>query len=188
MPFRGAGPFGFLEPSTQEAVMIGPTMPRQQPGGTPRDRSDSESALMERTAREVAENPEVVRELEADVFVAGFCVACGDAPALFATPYYFSPCRRCLAKRMRRLLATRDGLPWWVTYLAWTCEREIAQKDARAERGPTADFEPLNACAACGKLITLKESRYWFGKNMERRSSPPYCVACCEQLRAEAES
>ena len=167
--------------------MIGPTLPRQQPAGIPEAWPKCRSDDLERLAREVAENPDVERELRADVFVGDFCVVCGDAPALFATPYYFSPCRRCLAKRMRHLLATRDGLPWWVTYLAWTCEREISRQDAQAERGPTVEFEPLHACAECGKLITREESRYWFGKDLERQSSPAYCVSCVERLRATGE-
>ena len=137
----------------------------------------------ESMAREVEENPDIARELFADEFAADFCVVCGDGAALYATPVWFSPCRRCLAKRMRALMERRDDLPWWVSYLADNCQRAVDLEDQKALAGPTVTFEPFAGCVACKKLMPEEDARYWYGTNNELPVAYSRCVPCYEDLR-----
>jgi len=110
-------------------------------------------------ARYVESHPAVKAELLADRFVGRFCVACSSRGALFATPIWFVPCPRCLAARMRRLLESREDLPWWVEYLAEQCELTVVSMERDERSALSVEFDPLLTCHRCGRLIPKEKVR-----------------------------
>jgi hypothetical protein len=133
----------------------------------------------EAMASYVERHPALKAELLADRFAGRFCVACSGRGALFATPIWFVPCPRCLAARMRRLMESREDLPWWVEYLADQCERTVVSMEREERSALSVEFDPLLTCHRCGRLIPKDKARYVFpgGKGPGR----PHCQECMER-------
>lgn len=127
-------------------------------------------------ARHVERHPALKAELLADRFAGRFCVACSGRGALFATPIWFVPCPRCLAARMRRLLGSREDLPWWVEYLAEACERTVVSMELKERSALSVEFDPFLTCHRCGRLIPKDKARYVFPEGTSL--GHPHCQEC----------
>jgi hypothetical protein len=127
-------------------------------------------------AREADQDPDIKAQLLADEFAGPYCVRCSSAPTLLATPFMFMPCPRCLGERMRRLMARRDDLPWWVEWVALRAENDAEILEARSLPVLKVRFDDFLVCARCGKVITEAQARYWAPPGGGQ--CPPYCISC----------
>jgi hypothetical protein len=136
----------------------------------------------EQLAEELERYPEVKAALFADTFVGRFCVACGCKPILFAEPVWFSGCPHCVAQRLRQCQSENPDLPWWVEFVAFIGEGYSKHMHS-AHWGPlTVKFDDFCKCHACGKLVQVKDARYFV---QTRAVHPPHCLDCYSRLNQE---
>ena len=134
----------------------------------------------ETMARYVERHPALKAELLADRFLGRFCVACSGRGALFATPIWFVPCPRCLAARMRRLMASQEDLPWWVEYLADQCELTVVKMEREERTALSVDFDTFLKCHQCERLIPKEKARIFFSGG--KGPGHAHCRECWELL------
>lgn len=99
---------------------------------------------------------------------------------MLATPFWFTPCPKCCGERMRRLMARRDDLPWWVEWVALRVEDVAESQEACRLQVPEVRFDDYLVCARCRRVIIEDQARYWVPPG--GGTCPPYCVPCREKV------